>query len=137
MALRRPDQRAGRVGASPRCAHAPLSKSAISRVVQRLKQAFEAWRPARLDDKPVMYLVLDAIAVNVRGDEAVQSTPLLIAVGVTETGAKELLGLQLMASESTAAWKAMVGDLVARGLRAPRLCIIDGDAGLRRAVGDS
>lgn len=121
----------------PLLAHAPLSKSAISRVVQRRKQAFEGWRTERLDDKPVVYLFLDAIAVHVRVDGAVQSTPILVALGVTETGEKELLGLQLMASESTAAWKAMVDDLVARGLRAPRLCIIDGNAGLRRAVGET
>lgn len=121
----------------PLLANAPLSKSAISRVVQQLKQAFEAWRRARLDDKRIVYLFLDAIAVHVRVDGAVQSTPILVALGVTETGEKELLGLQLMASESTAAWKAMVDDLVARGLRAPRLCIIDGNAGLRRAVGET
>jgi putative transposase len=121
----------------PLLADAPLSKSAISRVVPRLKQAFEAWRTERLDAKPIVYLFLDAIAVNVRVDGAVQSTPILVALGVTETGEKELLGLQLMASESTAAWKAMVEDLVARGLRAPLLCIIDGNAGLRRAVGET
>jgi transposase-like protein len=121
----------------PLLADAPLSKSAVSRVVQRLKQAFEAWRTERLDDKPIVYLFLDAIAVHVRLDGAVQSTPILVALGVTETGEKELLGLQLMASESTAAWKAMVDDLVGRGLRAPLLCIIDGNAGLRRAVGET
>src|SRR5439155_798187 len=37
--------------------------------------------------------------------------------------------------ESFAAWKGCLDDLVARGLRAPVLCIIDGNAGLRRAVG--
>lgn len=121
----------------PLLANAPLSKSAVSRVVYGLKQAFETWREERLEDKPIVYLFLDAIAVKVRVAGAVESVPILVALGVTETGEKELLGLQLMASESTAAWRAMVDDLVRRGLRAPLLCIIDGNPGLRRAVAET
>src|SRR5260370_1432940 len=45
-----------------------------------------------------------------------------------------LLALDLCAGESFAAWKGCLDDLAARGLRAPVLCIIDGNAGLRRAV---
>jgi putative transposase len=43
--------------------------------------------------------------------------------------------LELCGGESFAAWKGCLDDLVERGLRAPVLAIIDGNAGLRRAVG--
>src|SRR5207302_4073337 len=113
---------------------APVSKSAVSRIIQTLKRAFEAWRATTLADKRIVFLFLDAIAVKVRSDRRVQTLPVLVAYGVHANGDKELLGLRMMGSESAAAWQAMVDDLVARGLDAPVLCVIDGNAGLRRAV---
>lgn len=114
--------------------HAPVSKSAVSRIIQTLRRAFEAWRTASLADKRIIFLFLDAIVVNVRSDRRVQRWPVLVAYGVHVNGDNELLALQLMGSESSAAWRAMVDDLVARGLKAPLLCVIDGNAGWRRAV---
>jgi putative transposase len=55
-------------------------------------------------------------------------------VGVLPDGHKHLLALELCGGESFSAWKGCLDDLVARGLRAPVLTIIDGNAGLRRAV---
>ena len=48
---------------------------------------------------------------------------------------KHLVALELCGGESFSAWKGCLDDLVARGFRAPVLAIIDGNAGLRRAVG--
>jgi len=79
-------------------------------------------------------LYLDAIRVRVRTNLRVESAPVLVALGVHEDGEKELLALMLMGSESGAAWCAFVDDLVGRGLRQPILCIIDGNAGARRAI---
>jgi putative transposase len=104
------------------------------RPLQTLKRAFESWRTTPLTDKRIVFLFLDAIAVKVRSDRRVQTLPVLVAYGVHANGDKELLALQLMGSESSAAWRAMVDDLVARGLEAPLLCIIDGNPGLRRAI---
>jgi putative transposase len=56
-------------------------------------------------------------------------------VGVLPDGRKHLIALDLCAGESFAAWKGCLDDLTARGLRPPLLCVIDGNAGLRRAVG--
>ncbi|HEX5009394.1 MAG TPA: IS256 family transposase [Planctomycetota bacterium] len=113
---------------------APLSKSAVSRVVRHLKQSFDEWRGQRFDEKRIAYVFLDAISVMVRADRRVQRMPVLVALGVHETGEKELLGLMLMQSESSASWAAMVEDLAARGLGAPMMCVIDGNAGLRSAI---
>ena len=64
------------------------------------------------------------------------SVPVLGVGGVLPDGRKHLLALELCAGESFAAWKGCLDDLVARGLRAPVLVVIDGNAGLRRAVGE-
>jgi transposase-like protein len=123
-----------KVALKPLLGDAPLSRSAVSRVVGELKRAFDAWRTTRLDDKRIVYLLLDAIAVHVRVDRRVRSVPVLVALGVHESGEKELLSVMLMASESSGAWGAMVDDLAGRGLAEPLLCVVDGNAGLRRAV---
>jgi len=114
---------------------APLSKSAVSRVVATLKDGLEAWRTRSLTDLGVIYVYLDGFALRVRSAGKVVSVPVLGVVGVLPDGHKHLLALELCGGESFAAWKGCLDDLVARGLRAPVLAIIDGNAGLRRAVG--
>lgn len=114
----------------------PLSRSAVSRVMRTLRESFEAWRTRSLQNEPIVYLLLDAITVRVRVDRRVQRQPVLVALGVDDTGGKRLLAVQLMGHESTAAWRTFVEDLAGRGLRAPVLIIIDGHAGLRRAVSE-
>jgi transposase-like protein len=114
---------------------APLSQSAVSRVVATLKEALDAWRTRPLADLDAVYLYLDGFALPVRRDRKVVSAPVLGVVGVLPDGRKQLLALELCSGESAAAWKGCLEDLAGRGLRAPVLAIIDGNAGLRRAVG--
>jgi putative transposase len=57
-------------------------------------------------------------------------------VGVLGDGHKHVLALELCSGESFAAWKGCLDDLIARGLRAPVLAIIDGNPGLRRAISE-
>jgi len=114
---------------------APLSKSAVSRVVATLRAGLEAWRRRSLTDIDAIYLYLDGFALRVRSAGKVVSIPALGVVGVLADGHKQLIALDLCSGESFAAWKGCLDDLAARGLHAPLLCIIDGNAGLRRAVG--
>ena len=114
---------------------APLSKSAVSRVVATLKDGLAEWRMRSLADIDAIYLYLDGFALRVRSAGKVVSVPVLGVVGVLADGRKQLLALDLCSGESFAAWKGCLDDLAGRGLRAPVLCIVDGNAGLRRAVG--
>ena len=113
---------------------APLSKSAVSRIVGRLTSLFDAWRTRSLRDERIGLLYLDAIALRVRIAQKVVSAPVLVALGVRADGQKVVLALELLASESTAAWGGLVASVVRHGLRRPRLCVIDGSPGLRAAV---
>ena len=115
---------------------APLSKSAVSRVVATLKTELAAWRTRSLADMDTVYLYLDAFALRVRSAGKVVSAPVLGVVGVRSDGGKHLLALELCSGESAAAWRGCLDDLVARGLRPPVLCVIDGNPGLRRAVAE-
>jgi transposase-like protein len=113
---------------------APLSRSAVSRVVQKLKGALDEWRKRKLDEIDVTYVYLDAIALRVRQARRVTSTPVLVAVAVLTDGTKQLVSLEMCGSESHDAWKGFLEDLVARGLKVPQLCIVDGNPGLRSAL---
>ena len=113
---------------------AALSKSTVSRVVARVKELLEAWQRRPLQEETIVYAYLDALAVKVRIAKKITSVPVLVAVSVREDGTKALLGLWLRGSESEEAWKSILEDLTARGLRAPVLVIIDGCPGLRAAV---
>jgi putative transposase len=114
---------------------APLSKSAVSRIVGTLKAELEAWRTRSLADLDVFGLYLDAIALRVRSAGKVTSVPVLGVVAIGTDGQKQLVALDLCGGESFEAWKGCVDDLLARGLGAPVVCVIDGHAGLRKAVG--
>ncbi len=113
---------------------APLSKSAVSRIVGRLKTLFDDWRQQPLPAEAGRYLYCDAIALKVRLVRKVVAVPVLVALGVDAQGRKTVLGLELCASEATAAWAGFVAGLATRGLRAPQLVIVDGSPGLRQAV---
>lgn len=113
---------------------APLSKSAISRVVGRLAALFATWRQRRLGEERIRILYLDAIALRVRIAQKVSAVPVLVALGVRADGQKVVVDLAVLTSESTAAWGGLLTGLIDRGLRRPRLCVIDGSKGLRAAV---
>ena len=121
---------------SPLLKAAPLSKSAVSRIVGTLKTELEAWRTRSLADLDVLGLYLDAFALRVRSAGKVVSVPVLGVVAVLTDGQKQLVALDLCpGGETFAAWKGCLDDLVARGLTAPVWAVIDGHPGLRKAVG--
>jgi hypothetical protein len=62
------------------------------------------------------------------------SISLLVALGVRADGQKVLLAIRNMGGESEAAWRALLDNLVSRGLRTPKLVIVDGGSGLDKAL---
>ncbi|MGH9891771.1 MAG: transposase, partial [bacterium] len=106
---------------------APLSKSAVARLVGHVKALYENWHRRYLTAEPVVILYLDAIALRVRLDRKVVSVPVLVALGVRPDGQKVVLDLETLTSESTTAWGGFLESLVARGLPRPQVCVIDGN----------
>jgi len=119
---------------SPLLRGVPLSRSAVSRIVGRLQGLFTDWRQRLLKTEAVVFLYLDAIALRVRIANKVVSAPVLVALAVQADGQKVVLDLELLQSESSECWGGFVEGLVGRGLKRPRLVIIDGNKGLRAAV---
>ena len=72
---------------------APLSKSAVSRIVATLRSELDAWQQRPLDQVELAYLYLDAIALRVRMGQRVVSVPVLVALGVLADGSRLLASL--------------------------------------------
>ena len=123
-----------RKGLSPLLGDKHLSKSSVSRLVQRLKTHFEVWRNRDLSDLTIAYVYLDAMNLPVRLARRVVKVPVLAVIGVRDDGEKILLSLEIARTESTVAWKGVVEDLARRNLRAPALAIVDGNPGLLQAL---
>jgi transposase-like protein len=78
---------------------------------------------------------LDGTFVKVRDNGRVVSQAIVIAIGVTASGEREVLGLDVGPSESGAFWLAFLRDLAARGLSGVKLVTSDAHAGLKAAIG--
>jgi putative transposase len=112
---------------------AGISKSQVSRLCQDLDAVVERFRSRPLTDT-YPYVWLDATYLKVRHDGRVLSMAVVIAVGVHETGQREVLGLDVGPSEDGAFWLAFLRSLVARGLSGVRLVTSDAHEGLKAAI---
>ena len=111
-----------------------VGKDVVSRAWRKVKVDWEAWGKRDLAGEDIVRLVLDGTVVRVRLDRKATSISLLVVLGVRRDGQKVLLAVRAMGGESEAAWRAVLDDLAARGLRTPEFLIIDGAAGLEKAL---
>ena len=91
-----------------------LSKSAVSRVVSRLKERFKEWQNRDLGDEAYAIVYLDGFHLKVRMAKRVVSVPVLAALGVAPDGHKRLLSLR-------PAVRALVNNVVSAGITPPRI----------------
>ena len=110
-----------------------ISKSQVSRMCQELDAEVQRFRTRPLTGG-YPYLWLDATYLKVREDHRVVSMAVVIAVGSTPTGQREVLGLDVGPSEDGAFWLRFLRDLVARGLSGVRLVTSDAHEGLQAAI---
>lgn len=114
---------------------AKMSHSTVTKLTNALEPVLREWE-TRPVPKGIAYLLLDAIYLPVRRPGFVRKQALLVALGVTPDGMRHMLGFMLGDKESVDTWKALVKDLLARGLdrEALRLVISDEHAGIEVAV---
>jgi transposase-like protein len=111
-----------------------ISKSQVSRMCAELDGEVQRFRTRKLEG-PYPYVWLDGTFVKVRDNGRVVSQAIVIAIGVTASGEREVLGLDVGPSESGAFWLGFLRELAARGLNGVKLVISDAHAGLKVAIG--
>jgi len=110
-----------------------LSATTVTRLKQVWQGDYEAWSRRSLEGKRYVYFWADGVHFNIRLEEDRQC--ILVVMGATADGEKELVGLQDGYRESEQSWKELLLDLKARGLEeGPRLAIGDGALGFWKAL---
>jgi putative transposase len=110
-----------------------IDKSKVSRVCKELNEAVSAFRSRPLEAE-YPYLWLDALYVKVRQNHRIVSMAVVIAIGVRETGEREILDVEVGGSEDQAFWTSFLRGLVARGQKGLQVAISDAHQGLWEAV---
>ena len=113
-----------------------LSASTIGRLKEAWSEEHARWSKRDLSAKRYVYCWVDGIHVQARLEDAAQC--LLVVIGATPEGKKELVGLIDGVRESGQSWRELLLDLKRRGLAmGPELAVADGALGFWQAVEES
>ena len=111
---------------------AEVSPSLISSITDAVSEEVKGWQSRPLDPiYPIIYL--DCIHVKVR-EGAVRVKAVYLAIGVTMTGEKEVLGLWLAQTEGAKFWLQVVTELRNRGVQDIFIACVDGLKGFPEAI---
>ena len=110
-----------------------LSASTVARLKEAWSDEHARWSRRDLSTKRYIYFWVDGIHVQARLEDATQC--LLVIIGATPEGKKELVGLIDGVRESAQSWKELLLDLKRRGLAmGPKLAVADGALGFWQAI---
>jgi putative transposase len=110
-----------------------ISKSQVSRLCEEIDERVHAFLDRPIEgDWP--YLWIDATYVKVRQNGRIVSVAVIVAVGVNTDGKREVLGMDIGASEAETFWTTFLRKLTRRGLRGVKLVISDAHEGIKAAV---
>jgi len=113
-----------------------VSKSTVSRCLERLRPEWESWQKRDLTEDKIERLILDGIVLHVRVGGKSERMTILVALGVRSDGRKVALAFKPMGAESKEAWREILEDLSSRGVKQPRVVIMDGSKGLEAALAE-
>jgi putative transposase len=111
-----------------------ISSTEISNANKDLIDAVERWRTRDLSAEEIKYIFLDGVNFDMRINGSIEKVPVLVAIGVTETGQKLVLGFQAGDKESAPTWREFFKDLKKRGLDSNNMVlgVMDGLSGLEK-----
>lgn len=112
-----------------------VSPSVVSDLNKKLYDRIEAWRNRALTGE-YPYVFLDGVWLKRSWGGEVQNVSVLVAIGVTSEGYREILGIVEGAKEDKESWAGFLSHLKERGLKGIRLIISDKCLGLIEALGD-
>lgn len=110
-----------------------LSASTIARLKEVWTEEHERWQKRDLSMKRYVYFWADGIHLEARLED--QSQCILVIIGATPEGKKELIGFRVGARESAQSWRELLVEVKQRGLKiAPEIAVGDGALGFWKAI---
>ena len=110
-----------------------VSKSQVSRLCEEIDERVNAFLQRPIEGE-WPYIWIDATYVKVRQDHRITSVAVILAVGVNSDGRREVLGMDVGASEAETFWTGFLRKLTLRGLRGVKLVTSDAHVGIKAAV---
>ena len=112
---------------------ANLSPNVISRLTAGWQKDYDAWQRRDLSARRYVYIWADGVYLQARMEA--QAECILVIIGATPEGKKELLGFQVGTRESAQSWRELLIDIKSRGLAvAPEIAVGDGGMGFWKAL---
>jgi len=113
-----------------------LSPAVIARLKGEWEEEYRRWQKRDLSARRYVYVWADGVYLQARMEP--QAECMLVLMGATPEGRKELIGFQTGQRESTQSWKELLVDLKARGLSiAPEVATGDGALGFWKALDEA
>ena len=113
-----------------------LSPAVIARLKSEWEDEYRRWQDRDLSARRYVYVWADGVYLQARMEP--QAECMLVLIGATPEGVKELIGFQTGMRESAQSWRELLVDLKARGLSiAPELAIGDGALGFWKALDEA
>jgi putative transposase len=110
-----------------------VGRDLISRVTDAVMDDARAWQQRPLEDVyPVVFL--DCMVLKIRDGGSVQRRACYIAMGITMTGDRDVLGLWFQETEGAKFWMQVLSELKHRGVRDILICCVDGLTGFPEAI---
>jgi putative transposase len=110
-----------------------LSPGVISRLTAGWQENYDAWQRRDLSARRYVYLWADGVYLQARMEPEAEC--ILVIIGATPEGKKELVGFQVGIRESAQSWRELLIDIKARGLAmAPEVAVGDGAMGFWKAM---
>lgn len=110
-----------------------LSPSVIGRLKEEWQVDYDRWQRRDLSARRYVYIWADGVYLQARMED--DAACMLVVIGATPEGRKELVGFQVGVRESTQSWRELLVDLKARGLSiAPQIAVGDGALGFWKAL---
>ena len=110
-----------------------LSPSVVSRLTAEWETEYAHWQKRDLSTRSYLYVWADGVYLQARMEDA--SECMLVLIGATPEGRKELIGFQVGIRESSQSWRELLVDLKTRGLAiAPKIAVGDGALGFWKAL---
>jgi putative transposase len=110
-----------------------LSPAVISRLTAEWQADYDAWQKRDLSARRYVYVWADGVYLQARMEQAAEC--MLVLIGATPEGKKELVGFQTGARESGQSWRELLIDIKQRGLEiAPDLAVGDGALGFWKTI---
>jgi putative transposase len=114
------------------CGHS-ISRSHVSQLTADLDKKLNVWRKRKLN-KAYPYLVIDARYERIRTVEGVVSKAVMIVIGISEDGHREILSIDIGDSENETDWGHIFKTLKERGLKGVQFVVSDDHKGLVKAL---